>query len=569
MSASAKSLTVVNLAAGHVSVSVFSASAGSLVLERFVVQDLAPGIAGDDEWLAAAMEALRGLVAQQELRGTATVIVPGFLLLSKPLKVAQVEKERQAQIIAFEAQNAIPYPLSEVVWGSQVLASDGVEAEVLLFALRSEIAGRIAQQVSAAGLRPTVIQAGPLLDGQAWRLLSGDAAEEVLVVNIGSRTTNLTFLGPSGMSVQTATLGGNTVTQGLSDNTGNAFVNAEALKVGFFSGVIQLPESDPQVAALVANAQAFSRRLAQDINRRLINLRRGNAARQPARVLLAGRAALLPGLREQLAETLRVPVETLDPLAAVSLGANVNPAYVEACRSQLSEPVGEAARLLLADPAGVNLIPAPIAAELAFNSRKPVLLAAAALLALSPLPAGWFFSAAADAAATRLEEVRGRETSLGSRRAELLAAREQSAALAAVNAQLDSVVMTRANWNDFLVELQTQILAARHTWVEELRTRRDQPPAPTVAEGEPPAPAPAPQTRVILSVRLLLPEVAAGKDAVINSEVFRRRQRELVEALRKNSFVQSVPDADIRADTSQPNLPRLTLTLVLKPEKSL
>jgi hypothetical protein len=68
---------------------------------------------------------------------------------------------------------------------------------------------------------------------------------------------------------------------------------------------------------------------------------------------------------------------------------------------------------------------------------------------------------------------------------------------------------------------------------------------------------------------MLLPEVAVGKDAVINADTFRRRQRELVESLRKNSFILAVPDADIRADTSQPNLPRLTLTLVLKPDKTL
>lgn len=569
MSASTKSLTVVNLGAAHVSVSAFTATASGLTLERLVVQDLPAGLNGEEEWLSAAIEALRGLILQHELKGTASVIVPGFLLLSKPLKVAQVEKERQAQIIAFEAQNAIPYPLADVVWGSQILASDGVEAEVLLFALRSEIATRIAEQVTAAGLRPTVIQAGPLLDSQSWRLASGDAAEEVLIVHIGARTTNLTFLGPAGMSVQTATLGGNTVTQGFSDNTGNAFANAEALKVGFFTGVIQLAESDPQTSALVSNAQAFSRRLAQDINRRLINLKRAHPERQPVRVILAGRAAQLPGLSEQLTETLRLPVESLDPLATVALGANINPEYVEAYKAQLSEPVGEAARMILSEPAGVNLIPTVIATRLAFDARKSLLLTAAALLALSPLPVGWFFAQASAAAEVKLSEIKGRETVLSARRAELASAREQAASLAAINAQLESVVVNRPHLNDFLVELQTNILATRHVWLEDLRTRHDPLPAQPVAEGETASVAPRFQTRVMITVRMLLPEVAVGKDAVINADTFRRRQRELVESLRKNSFIQAVPDADIRADTSQPNLPRLTLTLVLKPDKTL
>lgn len=569
MCASPQSLTVVNLGAAHVSVSAFTAGPSGVTLERLVVQDLPAGLSGEEEWLSSAIETLRALVVQHELKGTASVIVPGFLLLSKPLKVAQVEKERQAQIIAFEAQSAIPYPLSEVVWGSQILASDGVEAEVLLFALRAELATRIAEQVTAAGLRPTVIQAGPLLDSQSWRLASGDSADEVLIVHIGARTTNLTFVGPTGMSVQTATLGGNTVTQGFSDNTGNAFANAEALKVGFFTGVIQLAESDPQTSALVTNAQAFSRRLAQDINRRLINLKRTHPTRQPVRVILAGRAAQLPGLSEQLTETLRLPVESLDPLATVTLGPDINPEYVAAYRAQLSEPVGEAARMILSEPAGVNLIPTLIATRLAFDARKTLLLIAAALLAISPLPLGWFYAQAAAAAETKLAEIKGRESILGARRAELVTTREQVAALAAINAQLESVVVNRPNWNDFLVELQTNILATRHVWLEDLRTRRDPLPAQPVVEGEATSTAPKVQTRVLLTVRMLLPEVAVGKDAVINADTFRRRQRELVESLRKNSFVQAVPDADIRADTSQPNLPRLTLTLVLKPDKTL
>lgn len=568
MSATPQSATVVNLGAAHVSVSTFRTQTGRLMLERFVLEDLPPGLTSDEEWLSAAIATLGGLVRQHGLKGTASVIVPGFLLLSKPLKVPQVERERQAQIIAFEAQNNIPYPLSEVVWGSQVVASDGVEAEVLLFALRGEISGRIAREVSAVGLRPTVIQAAPLLDSLAWRLISGDSADEVVVVNVGARTTTLSFIGPSGVSVQSATIGGNTLTQAVSDGTGSSFANAEALKVGFFSGVVQLAESDPQAATLVSSAQAFSRRLAQDINRRLVGLRRGNQGRQPTRVLLTGRAAQLSGLREQLAETLRLPVDILDPSDSIILGPNVNPEYVEAFRLQLSEPVGEAARLVLADPAGVNLIPPDISAQLGFDARKPLLLGAVALLALSPLPIWFGFSSVGEATLAQVDAIKRRETEFSARKGKLAQLRQESAAIAAVNEQMESVVLNRANWNEFLVELQTLVLTNRHTWIEELRVRREIGAVPAAAEGEP-APPPTKVVKVTLVARMLLPEVAPGKDAVINAEAFRRRQREFVEALRKNPFVKEISDSDIRSDYTQPNLPRLTLTIVIKPEKSL
>ena len=155
----------------------------------------------------------------------------------------QVERARQAQIVAFEAQNAIPYPLNEVIWDSQVMASDGVEAEVLLFALRTEVATKIATLVTSTGLRPMSIQAAPLLDSQAFRLAGGSAAEEVLIINVGARSTTLSFVGPGGVNIQSATnIGGNLLTQGVSDNTGQPFAVSEAIKVGYFSGIVQLAE---------------------------------------------------------------------------------------------------------------------------------------------------------------------------------------------------------------------------------------------------------------------------------------------------------------------------------------
>ena len=232
---SQKKATIVNLAASNVSVSQFSVEAGSLVLEQFFVEDIAPGLTGDDEWLNAAVAALASLVNAHELKGRVTVIAPAFLLLQKPLKVPQVERARQAQIVAFEAQNAIPYPLNEVIWDSQLMASDGVEAEVLLFALRTEVATKIANMVTSTGLRPMSIQAAPLLDSQAFRLAGGSAAEEVLIINVGARSTTLSFVGPSGVNIQSATnIGGNLLTQGVSDNTGQPFAVSEAIKVGYF-----------------------------------------------------------------------------------------------------------------------------------------------------------------------------------------------------------------------------------------------------------------------------------------------------------------------------------------------
>jgi len=569
---SQKKATIVNLAASHVSIAVFGADQGSLELQQFLVEEIAPGQTNDDEWLASAVSAVADLVQVHGLAGRrVTVIAPSFLLLQKALKVPQVERERQAQIVAFEAQNAIPYPLNEVIWDSQVMASDGVEAEVLLFALRTEVAARIATLMMGAGLRPASIQAAPLLDSQAFLLAGGAATEEVLIVNVGARSTTLSFVGPTGANIQSANIGGNLLTQGVSDNTGKPFANAEAVKVGYYSGVIHLPESDPKVAVLQANSQSFIRRLAQDINRRLINLKRGTAGRQPTRILLTGRGALVPGLSEQLSETLRLPPELFDPSSFLRLGKNVSPEYVEHHRHQISEVIGEAARLVLPQTAGVNLIPRNIASQVAFDARKPWLIVAAALSALAPLPVYFAYSDAVNFNTEQVRELRRRHGELNGHLSSLRTIRDQANELQAVSAQLEFVVLNQANWPTVLADLQTRVSECKNTWVDEIRMRREaQAAAPVPAEGQPAEAAlPATLTKIVVTARFLQPEVPPNPKASHNSATFIKRQNELLAALRKSPFVAEIPESEIKADFNLPYQPRVTFTLVIRKEKAL
>ncbi len=578
---SQKKATIVNLAASNVSVSQFSVESGSLVLEQFFVEELAPGLTGDDEWLNAAIAALASLVNAHELKGRVTVIAPAFLLLQKPLKVPQVERARQAQIVAFEAQNAIPYPLNEVIWDSQVMASDGVEAEVLLFALRTEIATKIANLVTSTGLRPMSIQAAPLLDSQAFRLAGGSAAEEVLIVNVGARSTTLSFVGPSGVNIQSATnIGGNLLTQGVSDNTGQPFAVSEAIKVGFFSGLVQLTESDPQVAVLQANAQTFIRRLSQDINRRLINVRRGANGRQPTRILVTGRGSQVPGLAEQLCETLRLPVETFDPSSVITPGAGINQEQLQRAKHQITEVIGEAARLTLPQPIGVNLIPRDIASQQAFDARKPRLLVAALLAAVSPL---FVLLAFKDSDSWNHEQtviVQGRRSELENRRALIEESRKKSAELAAKAKELESVVLNRSNWPAFLGDLQSRVGSLKNTWVEEMHVKYETLPAAPAAEGQPaPAPAPVVVTKVVIAVRFLFAEVPL-EETRYRSGAEKTHISRLLEAVRKSPYVASVPENEIVVTDQTVKsteggkydirvTPKATITLVIQKDKAL
>jgi len=557
---------IVNLAASHVSISAFRADGAKLILEQFYTEDLTPAL-GDEEWINAATGAVARLASSKNIKGTATIIVPSFLLLQKSLKVAQVDSARQAQVIAFEAQNNIPYPLNEVVWDSQIMSTDGVEAEVLLFALRTDQAGRIANAIALTGIRPQVIQAAPILDVQAQQFVSGGIAddEEVLFINVGARTTGLSFISSKGTSIQAANLGGNLLTQGISDNTGQPVINAESLKVGFFTHVIQLPESDPQFAILEANKQSFNRRLSQDINRRLISIKR--SGRRPTKIVITGRSSQVPGLSQQLSEALALPVEEFNPLGVISLSSDISADYVMQHVHQLSEVIGEASRLLSPAALGVNLIPRDIAGQISFESQKIKFVVAAFLLAIAPVPILQTLNEGVDYNREQTKILKKKSDELISYQNTIKQSREESLVVLAVNQQLEFVVSNSPNWPIFLADLQSRVLTAKNTWIEELRVRRE---SAVIASGtEPEASRVAANvTRVTITTRTLLEKVPPGKS--LKAQEFNERKAALVESLKKSPFVAEIPEDEIKVDfTKEANVPRTTLTLVIKSDQAL
>jgi len=558
---------IVNLAASHVSISAFRTDGAKLILEQFYTEDLTPAL-GDEEWINAATSAVARLASSKNIKGTATVIVPSFLLLQKALKVAQVESARQAQIIAFEAQNNIPYPLNEVVWDSQIMSTDGVEAEVLLFALRTDQAGRIANAIAQTGIRPQVIQAAPILDVQAQQFVSGGIAEdeEVLFINVGARTTGLSFISAKGTSIQAANLGGNLLTQGISDNTGQPVINAESLKVGFFTHVIQLPETDPQFAILEANKQSFNRRLSQDINRRLISIKR--LGRRPTKIVITGRSSQVPGLSQQLSEALALPVEEFNPLGVISLSSQINAEYVMQHIHQLSEVIGEASRLLSPTALGVNLIPRDIAGQISFESQKIKFVVAALLLAIAPVPILLTLNAGVDYNKEQTKTLKKKSDELINYQNTIKQTREDSLAVLAVNQQLEFVVSNSPNWPIFLADLQSRVLTAKNTWIEELRVRRE-PAVIATTSTDPDASRVATNvTKITITTRTLLEKVPPGKS--FKAQEFKERKAALLESLKKSPFVAEIPEDEIKVDfTKEANVPRTTLTLVIKFEKTL
>lgn len=467
---SAKNI-IVNCGASHVTYAVFGGKGQALTIDELHVAPLDYDYSEEDAWLSAVTAALRDILASAKTKGEATLIAPGYQLLTKTIKVPHVEPEKQSQIIAFEAQQNIPYPLGEVVWGHQIVADDGVEAEVVLIAFKSVAAIRFCNTIASLGLRPISVQAASVLDYNAFHCVYPQVQDTTLLINIGARSSSMLFVSSEGFFTRNIALGGNSLTQNIADQMGRNFIQAEQVKTSVFNGEVEYNEEDQDQMQVWQAAQGFIRRMGQEITRSVVNYRRAKKGQAPTLILLTGRGSLIPGLAEQLAESQQMAVDYFDPTQAMTPGAHVDPRTVSNHYFQLSEVLGQACRESIPDSVGVDLLPPSIASKLDFKRRKPFLAAAALCLPLAPLMmlvgalGGSDYERATKQIKRQIPDYEERFEQIEKNQAEAKSVHERIH-------KLQMLVNSKSNWGNFFADLQDRLQKVQDVWLDSLEVVR-------------------------------------------------------------------------------------------------
>lgn len=480
---SSKKEIIVNCGISHVSVSTFVSDGKSIILEQIALKTLHYDYSSDQNWLAALISGLDELCQKQKLKGNARFIFPGSLLLNKTLRVPHVEEEKQKKIVAFELSQKMPFPLSELIWDYQVIDDDGVEQEILAFAVKPEVAESFCEKVVEIGLTPLQITPAPVLEYNALiSTVNGLEQQETLVVNIGAKSTNLLFINPTGFLTRSIAVGGNTLTQNISDNLGTLFERAEEVKKSYFSGEVVYSADDPSVQVLQNCSQQFLTRTTQEITRSIVTYKRLKKGKAPTKMYLSGRGALLSNLPEYLSESQRLSIDYLDPLQSVIISDSLDNEIRPLLPYISGEPIGLARAVFKTDDSNtlktpLNLLPESKLTNLNFKKKIPILLFSAALLSCLPLIGIIFKSSAETHLKKELLEINSENRKLKSKILDLESLKEKYDFTEITN----QLVLNRNEtfhhkslscWfiQDFLNQLQSSLdhPDVKDTWFDEL-----------------------------------------------------------------------------------------------------
>jgi len=386
---------IINCGNSHVSANVFASTAEGLLLKSSGLETLHHDLTKEDAWLDSLVLGLEKLCEKMSLKGEVRFIFPGNLLLTKTIRVPHVDPEKQRKIVAFELSQKMPFPLSDLIWDYQIIDDDGVEEEVLAFAVKPEMAENFSEKMVSLGLIPKQITPAQVLDYNAIRGVLGDSDDqsEVLAINVGAKSTNLLFINPTGFLIRTITIGGNALSQNISDGLGITFEKAEKLKKGYFSQEISLAEDDPSISVIQNASNQFLARASQEITRSIVTYKRLKKGKSPQKIFLTGRGALLPNLAQYLIDSQQLQVQYFDPLSSVIIGNGIKEKIKPLLPFMTSEAMGLARSLFNLNSTGtagfastINLLPSSKIKSLGLKQKLPFISIAVFLLSLLPLP---------------------------------------------------------------------------------------------------------------------------------------------------------------------------------------
>lgn len=473
MAASAKAHAI-NLGMQTVGLAEFQVLAnGGLSLTRYEDAELMvdPGAdATRPEQLRISLDDLRGRAGMRK-REEVNYCLPSQSVFTRFVKLPGSDAEEIRSIIAFEAQQNVPYPIDEVVWDYQIMgaAREG-NWDIVLVAIKSDQLAEVNKSVEAAAFAPARVDVSPMALYNAFRYNYADESGVSLLIDIGSRTTNLIFIDGEKAFSRSIPIGGNTISGAIAKEFSQEVTLAEKLKKekGFvgLGGAYAEPE-DPTEARLSKIIRNTLTRLHNEIARSISFYRANQGGGQPVRAYLAGGSVSLPYMVEFFNEKLQIPIEFFNPLRNVTVGSEEVAQAVNGKVHMLGELVGLGLRGIGDCPVEINLRPSSVMRDRQLARRKPYLVAAVVCLALGLASVLAYFDRAIAVKNEVIEGVRADVSRLQGLAGQIDAAIAEKNRLQEVAAPLLLAVEERQIWTAIIDELGDR-LPERFIWITQL-----------------------------------------------------------------------------------------------------
>jgi type IV pilus assembly protein PilM len=326
--------------------------------------------------------ALEEFLSRHQLDGErVAVAAAGQAGLAKFIKLPPIESKKIPDIVRYEANQQIPFPLDQVVWDWQRLAG-GIEesgfvmdAEVAMFAMKREQVHKALAPLTNAGIDVDVLQLQPIALANmamfdqlppAAELDPDDPPPSLVIVAIGVDSSDIVVTNGMRIWQRSMPIGGSSFTKALVKEMKFTFEKAEQEKRN------AVRAADPR-AVFKAMRPVFTE-FAAELQRSLNYFTGTDKSAKIGRVLLLGSAAKLRGLSDFVGKQLQLDVQRFDKYDALE-GPAVSANAFREHRLSFATAYGLALQAAGGAAMNTNLLPKEIVRDRLIADKKPWLVA--------------------------------------------------------------------------------------------------------------------------------------------------------------------------------------------------
>lgn len=469
--ADSQTIVALNIGTQRISMAVFEPSeSGGLAIKGYGSETISADPAFEAARIQQTKVAISSLVQSLGLNKVkARYTISGQAVFTRFVKLPPIQQDNIDQLVTFEAQQHVPFPLNEVVWDYELIEG-AEEKEAVIVAIKGDALDEINDAVNDSGLGTNEVDVAPMAIYNAFRDVYGQVEEPILLIDIGAKTSDLIYIEGTRFFTRSIPVGGVSITAAIAKEYNVPFDEAEKQKVT--NGLVALggghtEQLDEAVAALAMVIRNALGRLPAEIARTTNYYRSQHGGSAPRRVMIAGGGANLPYTLEFFKEKLNLPVEYFNPVRNLALIEGVEPQTIQREGHLMGELVGLGLRAVGKSEINIDLVPSVVEQEREADRRKPFLLGAAAVLVAGLAIWAVYQNVSASKAEAMATSMKEQRDMLAPHKQQLDRMGRKEDALKKIANEYITLENQHAHWHDALLELRGAF-ASDSVWITDL-----------------------------------------------------------------------------------------------------
>ncbi|MBU0767770.1 MAG: pilus assembly protein PilM, partial [Proteobacteria bacterium] len=270
------------------------------------------------------------------------ISIGGYSVIVKKINVQTMTEDELHQTIHFEAEQYIPFDISEVNLDFQILGEsehNPNQMNVLLVAAKKEMISEYINLMKMAKLHPCIIDVDAFALQNIFKFNYSPEDENIALIDIGASKTSLNILKDNVSEfMRDVSLGCEQINDKIASTVGCAIEETEAIKLGEESDLISAEDLKEIIESVVTD-------WCIEIKRALDFFYSTYPEEQISRIVLSGGGANIKKFLELLAAETSSEVEVINPFQNFILDSNrFDPSYLEQIAPQAAICMGLATR---------------------------------------------------------------------------------------------------------------------------------------------------------------------------------------------------------------------------------